>query len=246
MNRRHFHPMNAIQKSTALTLMLFTVSLSAQNGVSSKLLIHETFDAPALPANWSAPNKKAFSIAESALRGVCAAEDHHGPAISVPIAAHDLDIEFDVKMVRPGSLLFLVDGDSQFGGQAHLLRCAFAGCRVQLAQDRGSLDSKLAQKKAADAQGGRKLKPTAEQLADPKFYRTEPLANQPGKLTSEWQHVSLRLRGQKIEAQLGDGPKLQGTATVLDLPKTRLVFLIGQSGDMRVDNVKVTAVPRNR
>ena len=53
---------------------------------------------------------------------------------------------------EPGSYaLMLIDGDSAFGGQAHLLRVAVSGDRLTIAQDRGSLASKMEQAKAKSA-----------------------------------------------------------------------------------------------
>jgi hypothetical protein len=33
---------------------------------------------------------------------------------------------------------------------------------------------------------------------------------------------------------------MTATGSVLDAPKSRIVFLVGQSGDIRIDNVKVS------
>jgi hypothetical protein len=182
---------------------------------------------------------------DGALRGVAQPDDSHGPSIGVPIEAHDLSVEFRVKFATKGYFLFLIDGDSQFGGQAHLLRYVLVDGQSQLAQDRGSLASKMAQKveKDAAAKAGTKPPvPTKEQLADPKFYRTESLARQPAKpVDGEWHHVRIDLHGNEATARLDQQPELHGTGTVLDVKKSRIVFLIGQSGDIRIDDVKVTA-----
>jgi len=206
-------------------------------------LLDETFSAPTLPAKWQPGGRpNCFSIVDGALRGVAQPDDAHGPAISVPIEGHNLTVQFRVKFAQPGYFLFLIDGDSQFGGQAHLLRFALSTGTMQLAQDRGSLASKQEQATAREAaqKAGTKIPPpTAEQLADPKFYRTESLARQPAKPTDgEWHKVRIELRGNETTAQVDDLAALHGTGTVLDVKKSRLVFLVAQSSDVRIDDVR--------
>jgi hypothetical protein len=217
-------------------------------GEPDKLLLDESFSSPTLPAQWQPGGRpNSFSIVDGALRGVAQPDDAHGPAIGVPIEGHNLTVEFRVKFAQPGYFLFLVDGDSQFGGEAHLLRLALTKDGVQLAQDRGSLASKMEQKKARDAaqKAGTKVPPpTKEQLADPKFYRTESLAKQPAKPTDgEWHHVRVELHGNEVVAQMDDLPALHGTGTVLDAKKSRLDFLVAQSGDIRIDDVRAWENP---
>lgn len=210
-------------------------------------LLNETFSSPTLPPNWQPGGRpNSFSIVDGALRGVAQPDDNHGPAIGVPIEGHNLAVQFRVKFAKPGYFLFLIDGDSQFGGQAHLLRFALGNDAAQLAQDRGSLASKQEQKVARDeAQktGAKFPPPTKEQLADPKFYRIESLARQPAKPTDgEWHQVSIELRGNDVVAKMDDLPPLHGTGTVLDVKKSRVTFLVGQSGDVRIDDVKVSEI----
>ncbi|HEY3898005.1 MAG TPA: hypothetical protein VGM54_05285 [Chthoniobacter sp.] len=235
-------------------LLTFMVALGAASVALAEPgtpLIDENFSSPTLPAKWvpgGRPNS--FSIVDGALRGVCAPDDAHGPAIGVPIEGHNLAVEFRVKFAKPGYFLFLIDGDSEFGGQAHLLRFALGPNQVQIAQDRGSARSKQEQKAARDAarQAGTKVPPpTKEQLADPKFYRTESLAKEPAKPDDgEWHRVHIELRGNEVTAQMDDLPALHGTGTVLDVKKSRLAFLVGMSGDVRIGNVRaweMTAKP---
>jgi hypothetical protein len=223
----------------AAALVVTTTALAE----SPKLLINESFSSSSLPANWvpgGRPN--CFSIVDGTLRGVAQPDDAHGPAIGVPIAGHDLTVEFRVKFAQPGYFLFLIDGDSQFGGEAHLLRFALGGGQVQIAQDRGSLTSKQEQKVARDAAqkaGAKVPPPTKEQLADPKFYRTESLGREPAKSTDgEWHRVHIELHGNDVTAKMDELPPLHGTGTVLDVKKTRLAFLVGQSGDIRIADVR--------
>jgi hypothetical protein len=204
-----------------------------------KLLLSEDFSGASLPAKWQPGGRpKSFSIVDGALQGVCSLDDNHGPAISVPIEGRNLTIQFSVKLAKPGMVLFLVDGDSQFGGTAHLLRVALGAKFAALQQDRGSLESKQAQ--AAEKAKGHKLAPpTKEQLADPKFYRTEMLDRKTVNIADgKWHRVLVEIRGNEAVAKVDD-VVLRATGTVFDVTKSRIVFLIGLAGTMQIDNVKV-------
>ncbi len=208
-----------------------------------KLLLSEDFSGAAMPAKWQPGGRaKSFSIADGALQGVCAPDDSHGPAIAVPLEGRNLTLQFSVKFAKPGLVLFLVDGESAYGGTAHLLRVALGGKFAALQQDRGSLDSKKAQaaEKAAAAKEGRKVPPpTKEQLADPKFYRTEMLDRKEVSLADgQWHRVLVEICGNDAAAQV-DGVALRAKGTVFDVPKARMFFLIGMGGTMLVDDVKV-------
>ena len=208
-----------------------------------KVLLSESFGATSLPANWQPGGRpKSFSIVDGALQGVCSRDDSHGPAIGVPIEGRNLTIQFSVKFAKPGLVLFLVDGESQFGGAAHLLRVALGKNFAALQQDRGSLESKKAQaaEKAKAAKEGRKVTPpTKEQLADPKFYRTETLDRKEAKLDDgQWHRVLVEMNGNEAVAQV-DGVVLRSKGSVFDASKSRLVFLIGLAGTMLIDDVKV-------
>lgn len=206
-------------------------------------LLCEDFSAASLPAKWQ-PGGRAgsFRVVDGALQGVCAPDDSHGPAVSVPIEGRNLAIRFSVKLAKPGVVLFLVDGESQFGGAAHLLRVALGGKFAALQQDRGSPESKHAQaaEKAKAAKEGRKrAQPTKEQLADPKFYRTEMLDRKETNLADgQWHHMLVEIRGNDAVAQV-DGAVLRAKGTVFDVKKSRIVFLVGMSGTMLIDDVKV-------
>lgn len=226
------------------TLALLAFLSAAAFAETVKPLIDETFSAASLPSNWQPGGRPgSFTIAEGALRGVAQPDDSHGPSIGVPIEGRDLSVQFRVKFASKGYFLFLVDGDSQFGGQAHLLRFALDGNFMQLAQDRGSLESKATQKGEKDAAaktGTKPPVPTKEQLADPKFYRTESLARQPAIAGEEWHIVKIELRGNDVTAQVDALPAMSGKGTVLDVKKSRIVFLVGQKGDVRIDDVKLS------
>lgn len=229
-------------------LLLLATLTNAAFAADAPLLLDETFSAPALPAKWQPGGRPgSFTIVDGALRGVAQPDDSHGPSIGVPIEGHDLAVQFRVKFATKGYFLFLIDGDSAFGGQAHLLRFALDGNSMNLAQDRGSLASKAAQKVEKDAahKAGTPLpRPTKEQLANPEFYRTESLARQPMKAGDDWHTVKIDVRGNEVVAQVDALPAMTGKGTVLDVKKSRVVFLVGQSGDMRIDDVKVSGIGR--
>ena len=208
-----------------------------------KALLDETFSTATLVKPWEPGGQsKAFSIVEGAMQGVCAAGDHHGPAIAVPIDGRNITIAFRFKYAKPGYFLFLLDGESQFGGAAHLLRVSLAPGQTAIQQDRGEPDSQLAQGKAkreADQSGRVLPPPTKEQLADPKFYRVEKLASQPAKTgDGQWHDVLIEQNGNDVLVQVDDQPPLAATGTVLDAKKSRMVFLVGQAGTVLVDDVK--------
>ncbi|MBI5685561.1 MAG: hypothetical protein HZC54_10810 [Verrucomicrobia bacterium] len=229
-------------------LLLSALTLSAgepQPLISKpgKLLLSEEFSGAAMPAKWQPGGRpKSFSIVDGALQGICAPDDSHGPAICVPVEGRDLTIGFSVKFTKPGLVLFLVDGESKFGGTAHLLRVALGNKFAALQQDRGSLESKKEQaaEKAKAAKEGRKpAPPTKEQLADPKFYRTEMLDRKTADVTDgQWHSVLVEICGNDAVAQV-DGVVLRAKGSVFDEKKARLYFLIGLGGTMLVDDVKV-------
>lgn len=92
---------------------------------------------------------------DGTLQGVCAKEDDHGPVVFAPLEGRDLTLSYKVKFGEKGNCL---------------------------TQDRGTPKSHLEAGKlrAAFAKEGRKLPPpSAEQPAEPKFYRTGKLASAP-------------------------------------------------------------------
>jgi hypothetical protein len=238
-----------LSRITFLSVVIVFFAFSVLKADEPTVLIDEGFDAKTIPDKWQPGGRKgSFTIVDGSLRAVAQPDDSHGPSIGVPISGHDLTIEFDVRFAKAnGYFLFLIDGASQYGGQAHLLRFAATPRLIQLMQDRGDLASKKAQKKERDANGGKRIPPTPEQLADPKFYRIEQLARQNAKPSDgKWHHVRIELRGNNVTARLDDGPMLSGKGTVLDEPKSRIVFLVGQSGDIRIDKVRVTNQKQRR
>ncbi len=209
-----------------------------------KILLEESFSGTAIVRPWEPGGKAgAFSIVDGALQGVCSPDDHHGPAIGVPLAGRNLTISFRFKYAKPGYFLFLLDGESQFGGAAHLLRVSLAPTQLAIQQDRGEPASHIAQgkeKREADKAGRVLPAPTKEQLADPKFYRVEKLAAQSAKTgDGQWHQVLIEQNGNDVLVQLDALPPLAAKGTVLDAPKSRIVFLVGLAGTVLVDDVKV-------
>jgi hypothetical protein len=208
-------------------------------------LIHENFTAAGLPKGWTTGGRaNSWTVVEGALQGVCAKDDDHGPAVFAPLAGRDLALSCKVKLDEKGNCLMLVDGESAFGGSAHLLRVSIYGNTLALAQDRGTPESHIQQGKlrAALAKEGKKVSPpTAEQLADPQFYRTErlasiPLQAQPGT----WIKLDVSLKGNDVTVLVNDTQKLSAQGTVFDVAKSRLVFLIGQGKKLQIDDVRVS------
>ncbi len=224
---------------------LFTVFTfpAISNSADPVILIDEGFLEEKISELWEPGGRKgSWTIFDGTLRGVAKPDDSHGPAIGVPVKGQNLVVEFDFRYATKGQgyFLFLIDGDSQFKGQAHLLRFSAHQNVISLMQDRGDPASKKAQKIAKDENGGKRIPPTKEQLADPGFYRIERLATQKAATSDgEWHHVRIELKGNQVTAQVDKNPEIKGKGTVLDVSKSRIVFLVGQSGDIRIDNVKV-------
>ena len=224
-------------------LILLLVSASLQAGE----LLHQGFDGSTLPKDWipgGRPNS--WSVVDGALQGACESSDDHGPSISVPLPMKNGTVEFRVKLDQGGNCLMLIDGESAFGGQAHLLRVGLRPGGLTLQQDRGAPASKMEQKKAKDAAkkaGQSEPKPTAGQLADPTFYRIEKIAAslQPGLKAGEWATVKVNVTGQTATVWLNGMEAAKGNGTVLDVPKARLVFLVGGGKKVWIDDVRAVA-----
>jgi hypothetical protein len=225
------------------TLILLTAGFGT--AVIAGELIHEDFTADGLPKGWTTGGRaNSWTVAGGTLQGVCAKEDDHGPAVFAPLEGHDLAASYKLKLDEKGNCLMLIDGESAFGGSAHLLRVSVYGNTLTLAQDRGAPKSHLDQgaaKAAAKKKGATVPPPTPEQLADPQFYRTERLAGaalqaKPG----EWIKLDVALKGNDVEVTINDTQKLTAKGTVFDVAKSRLVFLVGQGKKVWIDDVRVS------
>jgi hypothetical protein len=243
----------SIMKLTSLFILLLCITAGNSRAADElrpritrpvKSLLDETFPNSTLDKPWEPGGRPgSFSIVDGALQGVAKPDDHHGPSIAVPLSGQNFTIGFRFKYAKPGYFLFLLDGESQFGGAAHLLRVSLAPGQTAIQQDRGEPASHIAQGKAkreAEKSGRVLPVPTREQLADPKFYRVEKLASQPAKTgDGQWHQVLIEQHGNEVLVQVDDQPPLPATGTVLDSRKSRIVFLVGQSGTVLVDDVKV-------
>lgn len=223
---------------------LFLPLLFCTSAIAGEL-IHEDFSASALPKGWTTGGRaNSWTVVDGALQGECAKDDDHGPAVFAPLSGRDLDLSCKVKLDEKGNCLILVDGESAFGGSAHLLRVSIYGNTLAIAQDRGSPQSHIEHGKlrAALAKEGKKVPPpTPEQLADPAYYRTERLATAPLQARpGEWIKLDVVLRGNRVTVTVNDAQKLDAKGTVFDVAKSRLVYLVGQGRKLWVDEVKVT------
>jgi len=230
---------STIMRHLRLLLPLFCCSSLAAAGE----LIHEDFSGDGLPKGWATGGRPgSWSVGDGVLQGVCAREDDHGPAVFAPLQARDLDVSFKVKLDDKGNCLFLIDGESAFGGSAHLLRVSIYGGTLVIAQDRGTPQSHIEQGKvrATLAKEGKKPPaPTPEQLADPKFYRTERLAGAPLQAKAgDWIKIDVSLRANDVTVTANDTQKLTAKGTVFDVAKSRLVFLVGQGKKVWIDEVR--------
>jgi len=246
MKPRRISPLTSLLAGCVLASIQFAAADELQPRFTKPVrqLLDEAFSSPTLAKPWEPGGRPgSFSITEGALKGVSAPDDSHGPSIGVPLDGRNFTIGFRFKYAKPGYFLFLLDGESRFGGAAHLLRVSLAPGQTLIQQDRGEPASHIAQgkeKREADKAGRKVPPPTKEQLADPKFYRVEKLASQPAKTgDGQWHRVLIEQHGNDVLVQVDDQPSLSATGTVIDAKKSRIVFLVGQSGTVLVDDVKV-------
>lgn len=207
-------------------------------------LIHEDFSTAGLPKGWTTGGRaNSWTVMKGALQGVCAKDDDHGPAVFAPLSGRDLALSCRVKLDEKGNCLMLIDGESAFGGSAHLLRVSIYGNTLAIAQDRGTPQSHIAQGKlrAALTKEGKKVPPpTAEELADPKYYRVERLASAPLQAQpADWIKLDVSMKGNHVTVTVNDTQQLAAQGTVFDVAKSRLVFLVGQGRKLWVDDVNV-------
>lgn len=216
-------------------------------GAESPLLIDESFAKATLPATWERLGPAdGYTVADGVLKGVTQAKATEDPSLKIPVKGHSMLVQFRIKFTKPGFFLLLADGVNPFGGEAHLVRMSFRVDQLRLAQDRGSLESKKAQKVAADEakrDGKPTPTPTSEQLADPKFYRTETLAKRTAKIMDgEWHVVKLEMKGNEITAQVDSVAPTRTKATVADVEKSALIFHASEGAEFLIDDVKVLKV----
>ena len=227
----------------SVTMRAFVLLLAFAASACAADLINENFASAELPSTWTPGGRKgAWSVVDGTLQGACAVTDDHGPSISVPLATKNTTLSFRVKREPGAYALMLIDGESTFGGKAHLLRVSLNGQTLNIAQDRGSPKSHVDQGKAkAEAKKANQPpppKPTALQLADPWFYRTESLAT--AKLTTkpeDWLKIEVITHGNNVTVTIDDKQMVTAKSTVLDVAKSKLVFLVGGGKKMWIDDV---------
>ena len=230
----------------SVVMFRFLLLLSLCTPALAGELVHEDFSAAGLPKGWGTGGRAdSWSVADGVLQGVCAKEDGHGPAVFAPLAGHDVSASCKVKLDEKGNCLMLIDGESAFGGSAHLLRVAIYGSTLTIAQDRGTPKSHLDQaaEKAAATKAGKTPPPppTPEQLADPQFYRTERLGGTPLQVKpGDWIKLDVALKGNDVTVTINGTQKVQAKGTVFDVAKSRLVFLVGQGKKLWIDEVRAS------
>jgi hypothetical protein len=207
-------------------------------------LVSEDFAGPAIPATFrTLRTPDSFRLVDGALELVSRPGQQSATHGAFMLRAHDLTVAFSVKFLKPGTLYIGVDGfKEEFQGNTHLVRFSLTPERIAWDQHRGGPESKRAVSEAVKAARAAKQpipKPTAEQLADPTFFRIEELAAKPiACAVGDWHQVLIEVNGNDLVAQV-DGQTLIATATVADTMKIRIgVGLTGRSTAV-IDNVRV-------
>jgi hypothetical protein len=210
-----------------------------------KVLLSEEFSGAEIPATFRTLESAAsFSIVDGALQAVSRegqARSTHGVFI---VKAHDLTVAFAMKFVAPGSLFLGVDGyKEEFKGNTHLVRFSLTPERMAWDQHRGGPESKHAVGEAMKAARAAKQPlptPSAEQLADPNFFRIEPLASRAVRCAvGEWHNVLLEVSGHELVAQV-DNDVLFAVSTDADAMKSRLGVGLTGRGTVLIDHVRIT------
>ncbi|WP_395746503.1 hypothetical protein [Prosthecobacter sp.] len=211
---------------------------------TGKVLVSEDFSGAEMPKVFRTLESAAsFSIVEGALQAVSRAGQKQSTHGVIVAKAHDLTISFAVKFTKPGALYIGVDGYKEsYKGNTHLVRFELTPERMAWDQHRGGPESKHAvgeAMKAARAAKQELPKATAEQLADPTFFRIEGLASKEIKCAlDEWHEVMIEVSGNELVAQV-DGEKLTATAAEADSMKSRIGFGLTQRGTVLIDRVRI-------
>jgi hypothetical protein len=238
-------------KTTAFLATFLVLSIAARAAEPEplmtrpgKTLVSEDFASATIPATFrTLRTPDSFSVAGGALQLVSQPGQGSATHGAFLVPARDVTVAFSVKFLKAGTLWIGVDGyREEFQGNTHLVRFSLTPARIAWDQMRGGPESKRAVGEAAKAARQAKQpipKATAEQLADPTFFRIEELATKPIACgVGTWHHVLLELSGNDLVAQV-DGQTLIATATVADTMKNRIgVGLTGRSTAL-IDNVRV-------
>jgi hypothetical protein len=234
---------------TCLLLFSSAIALRGEElkpliSTTGKVLVSEDFSGAEIPAVFrTLESAESFSIAEGALQAVSRAGQKRSTHGVIVAKAHDLTISFMVKFTAPGALYVGVDGYKEtFKGNTHLVRFELTPESMAWDQHRGGPESKHAvgeAMKAARAAKQELPKATAEQLADPSFFRIEALASK--KIVcaaNEWHEVMIEVSGNELAAQV-DGEKLLATAAEADSMKSRIGIGLTQRGTVLIDRVRI-------
>ncbi len=211
---------------------------------TGKVLVSEDFSGAEVPAVFrTLESAGSFSIVEGALQAVSRAGQKSSTHGVIVTKARDLTLSFAVKFIKPGALYIGVDGYKEtFKGNTHLVRFQLTPERMAWDQHRGGPDSKHAVGEAMKAARAAKQalpKATAEQLADPDFFRIEALASKEIVCaTNEWHEVMIEVSGNELAAQM-DGEKLLATAAEADAMKSRIGFGLTERGTVLIDRVRI-------
>jgi hypothetical protein len=235
------------------TGFLATVLILAAAGVAElqplmttpgKTLVSEDFAGATIPATFhTLRTPDSFRVVDGALEAVSQPGQGSATHGAFLVPARDVTVSFAVKFLKAGTIFVGVDGyKEEFRGNTHLVRFSLTPERIAWDQMRGGPESKREVGEAAKAARKAKQpipKATAEQLADPTFFRIEDLAAKPIECgVGTWHQVMLEINGNDLVAQV-DGQTLLATATVADTMKNRIgLGLTGRSTAL-IDNVRV-------
>jgi len=216
---------------------------------SGVVLLAEDFAAAAPPKTLRMPTSpQAFRVVDGALEMTSRAGQERSTHATFAVAERNLSVSLAVTFVEPGSLFISFDGyNEMYRGNAHLVRFALTPTEIVWDEKRGGPESKRevgAAMKAARAARKPLPQPTAEQLADPKFFHTATLATKPFKYELGRRYdVLLEVNGNDLVAQI-DGQVVAAVATVADAEKSRLgLGLTGRSTAL-LDDIRITANTR--
>jgi len=207
-------------------------------------LVREEFSGNAVPATFhTLKTPDSFSVVEGALQFITQPGQQNATHGAFMVKSHNLTVAFSVKFVKPGTLYVGIDGYKEaFKGNTHLARFSLSPQRIAWDQHRGGPESKRAVGEAMKAARAAKQplpKPSAEQLADPTFFRIEELATKPIECpVGEWHQVLLEVNGNDLVAQV-DGQTLVATSTEADAIKNRIGIGMTGRGTLLIDNIHI-------
>jgi len=211
---------------------------------TGKAILSEEFSGDAVPTTFrTLATPASFSVVDDTLQILSQPGQDRSTHGAFMTRAHNLTVAFSVKFSKTATLYIGIDGyKEEFKGNTHLVRFSFTPERIGWDQKRGGPESKHAVSEAMKAAREAKQplpKATAEQLADPTFFRTEELATRPIECAlSQWHDVLLEVNGNDLVAQV-DGQTLVATSTVADAMKNRIGVGLTGRGAVLIDKVRI-------